>query len=99
MVVAEMRNEMSLSEMGNDPSLAEMGNNRNLPKWMARLGLTALLAHSLVRSRTAVLCVVKELFWFVLFLCISPKHEFIINLFKTIVKKKFKKLFCIKLLT
>jgi hypothetical protein len=49
---------------------------RNLPKWMARLGLlgsarTALLACPLVRLlarfRTAVPCVVKELFWFVLF--------------------------------
>ena len=57
MVVAEMKNEMSLSEMErNDPSPAEIDGS-------ARLGLTALLAC----FRTAVPCVVKELFWFVLF--------------------------------
>ena len=92
MVVAEMGNEISLSEMErNEPSPAEMDGS-------ARLGLTAMLA-LLARFRTAMPCVVKELFWFVLFLCISPKHVFIINLFKTIVKKNFQKLFCIKLLT
>ena len=82
-------NEMSLSEMErNDPSPAEMDGSAwtdfRLPCSPARL---------LARFRTAVPCVVKELFWFVLFLCISPKHEFIIKLFKTIVKKNFKKLF------
>ena len=61
MVVAEMGNEMSLSEMErNDPSPTEMD--------VARLGLIfAYPARLLAHFRTAVPCVVKELFWFVLF--------------------------------
>ena len=55
MVVAEMGNEMSLSEMErNDPSPAEMDGS-------ARTDCPARL---LTRFRTAVPCVVKELFWF-----------------------------------
>lgn len=55
----EMENEMSLSEMErNDPSPAEMDGS-------ARTG--SRLPCSPARFRTAVPCVVKELFWFVLF--------------------------------
>lgn len=64
MVVAEMGNEMSLSEMErNDPSPAEMG-------WLGSAWLELALACSLAFG-LAVPCVVKELFWFVLFVHIA----------------------------
>lgn len=77
MVVAEMRNEMSLSEMErNDPSPAEMDG------WLGSDWLSPAFG-------VPCLALLKNCFGLCCFLCISPKHEFIINLFKTIVKKKF----------
>ncbi|HIE2800036.1 TPA: hypothetical protein ACXLHF_003980 [Klebsiella pneumoniae] len=57
----------SLPEMGNEMPLSEMERNDPPPAEMDGSARTDRPARLLACFRTAVPCVVKELFWFVLF--------------------------------